>query len=269
MASGQWSAVTTDGQQAGCRVRDAGPRAESRTPNEALSREPRYTHTSVPDPLIEIPNRAAFKAAEVCEIAQIPPYVLRSWEKEFPGLGVAGKPGGPRIYRRADVEQVLRIKQLLFAEGLTLAGARRKLEGEPPPEVEAEATLPVPEEVRTKVATVKRELRSLLEMLSTGPGSADSTQREPASAATQDRPEEPPAPPPVEDTQAAAPVPAPGETADAPPGPATARAASGTWPPAPSRPKQGEATSLPLLNGTPDAPPAPARPRRSRRPAKG
>jgi len=217
----------------------------------------------------EIPDRAAFKAAEVCEIAQIPPYVLRSWEKEFPGLGVAGKPGGPKIYRRADVEHVLRIKQLLFSEGLTLAGARRKLEGEPPPEAEAEATLPVPEEVRTKVATVKRELRSLLEMLSTGPGSADSTQREPASAATQERPGEPAAPTPVDEPQAPAPVRRQGGAADVPGSSATAPAARGTWPPAPARPKEGEETSLPLLNGTPDVPPAPSRPRRSRRPAKG
>jgi len=219
----------------------------------------------VPDPLTEIPDRAAFKAAEVCEIAQIPPYVLRSWEKEFPGLGVASKPGGPKIYRRADVEQVLRIKQLLFSEGLTLAGARRKLEGEPPPEPEPEATLPVPEEVRTKVATVKRELRSLLEMLSEGPSSADVT-RPHVAAETRTAGEAAPA----SDAGAPDPRAAPPETrseVSAPP----ARPA-GTWPPArpaPAKEEPREEASLPLLNGTPDAPPAPARPRRSRRPAKG
>ena len=73
----------------------------------------------------------------MCEIAQIPPYVLRSWEKEFPGLGAAARPGGPRIYRRSDVEQILRIKQLVFAEGLTLAGVRHRIEGEPRDEEEA------------------------------------------------------------------------------------------------------------------------------------
>src|ERR1043166_1146691 len=77
---------------------------------------------------VEIPNRALFKAAEVCELAKVQPYVLRSWESEFPELGVARTSGGPRVYRRADVEQVLRIKHLLLVEGLTLAGARRKLE---------------------------------------------------------------------------------------------------------------------------------------------
>ena len=82
---------------------------------------------------IEIPNRALFKAAEVCEIVKVQPYVLRSWESEFPDLGVEKTPGAPRIYRRADVEQVVRIKHLLLVEGLTLAGARRKLDEESAP----------------------------------------------------------------------------------------------------------------------------------------
>ena len=65
--------------------------------------------------------------------------MLRSWEKEFPRLGAAARPGGPRIYRRSDVEQILRIKQLVFAEGLTLAGARRRIEGDQPAEEELTA----------------------------------------------------------------------------------------------------------------------------------
>jgi len=71
-----------------------------------------------------------FRAQEVCDIAQVQPYVLRSWEAEFPDLGVAKAPGGQRVYRRADVERVLRIKHLLFSEGLTLAGVRKRLSGE-------------------------------------------------------------------------------------------------------------------------------------------
>ena len=76
---------------------------------------------------LEIPNRSLFRQPEVCEIASIQPYVLRSWEAEFPDLGVVKAEGGARVYRRADVERVLRIKQLLYGEGLTLAGVRRKL----------------------------------------------------------------------------------------------------------------------------------------------
>jgi DNA-binding transcriptional MerR regulator len=122
----------------------------------------------VADNSVEIPNRAAFKASEVCEIAQIPSYVLRSWEKEFPRLGAAGRPGGPRIYRRSDVEQILRIKQLVFAEGLTLAGARRRIEGDHAEEEPFALDVPVsvPEDLRARVSKAKDGLRSLLEMLS-------------------------------------------------------------------------------------------------------
>jgi DNA-binding transcriptional MerR regulator len=73
------------------------------------------------------PKREVFKAPEVCEMAQLQPYVLRTWEAEFPALGQPTN-GGTRLYRRADVELVLRIKQLVFGEGLTLAGVRRRLE---------------------------------------------------------------------------------------------------------------------------------------------
>jgi DNA-binding transcriptional MerR regulator len=74
-----------------------------------------------------IPHRAVFRPQDVCEIAQVQPYVLRSWEAEFPDLGVSKSADGPRLYRRADVELVLRLKDLLFVDGLTLAGARKRL----------------------------------------------------------------------------------------------------------------------------------------------
>jgi DNA-binding transcriptional MerR regulator len=116
---------------------------------------------------IEIPNRALFKATEVCEIVKVQPYVLRSWEAEFPALGIAKAAGGPRVYRRADVEQVLRIKHLLLVEGLTLAGARRRLEEEGTP-VGADA--PAIDELigrntRERLTEVKRGLRSILDLL--------------------------------------------------------------------------------------------------------
>src|SRR5437762_8708879 len=87
----------------------------------------------MPDPSHDIPKRALFKAAEVCELLKVQPYVLRSWEAEFPRLGISKTPGGPRTYRREDVEQVLRIKHMLLVEGLTLAGVRRKLDEESAP----------------------------------------------------------------------------------------------------------------------------------------
>lgn len=76
---------------------------------------------------VSIPNRPAFRAQEVCEIAGVPPFVLRGWEAEFPDLGVAKSASSPRVYRRADVERVLHLKRLILVEGLTLAGVRRRL----------------------------------------------------------------------------------------------------------------------------------------------
>src|SRR5689334_16097381 len=120
---------------------------------------------------IEIPNRALFKAAEVCEIVKVQPYVLRSWEAEFPDLGVAKTPGAPRIYRRADVEQAIRIKHLLLVEGLTLAGARRRIEEEGTP---VGADTPLDElmgrHARERITEVKRGLRALLDLLNGGNG---------------------------------------------------------------------------------------------------
>src|SRR5580765_2814204 len=116
---------------------------------------------------VEIPNRALFKAVEVCDIVKVQPYVLRSWEAEFPALGVAKTAGGPRVYRRADVEQVARIKHLLLVDGLTLAGARRKLVDEAAPvAVDAPAMDElVGRNARERLTAVKRGLRSILELL--------------------------------------------------------------------------------------------------------
>jgi DNA-binding transcriptional MerR regulator len=123
---------------------------------------------------VEIPNRSLFRQPEVCEIAQVQPYVLRSWEAEFPDLGVAKTEGGPRVYRRADLEFVLRIKHLLFVEGLTLAGARRKLidehAGSAAGAGEIDALLG--SDARERLLQVKRGLREIATMLAKDPGSA-------------------------------------------------------------------------------------------------
>ena len=116
-----------------------------------------------------------YKAAEVCDIAQLQPYVLRSWEKEFPGIGVQKSVDSPRLYRQSDVDQVLRIKQLVFGDGLTLAGARRKLEDASVPatvtdEEVAEVIEALASDARTRIAHVRDGLRSILRVLSSAPG---------------------------------------------------------------------------------------------------
>ena len=125
---------------------------------------------------LEIPNRSLFRQPEVCEIASIQPYVLRSWEAEFPDLGVVKAEGGARVYRRADVERVLRIKQLLYGEGLTLAGVRRKLTEErslldasADPALVNIAEL-FGKDARERILNVKRGLRELSGILARPPG---------------------------------------------------------------------------------------------------
>jgi DNA-binding transcriptional MerR regulator len=78
----------------------------------------------------KIPNKLFFKIGEVCELTDIQPYVLRYWETEFPTLAPAKNSSGQRIYRRRDIETVIRIKELLYGEGFTVAGARKKIEQE-------------------------------------------------------------------------------------------------------------------------------------------
>ena len=111
----------------------------------------------------------------MCEIAQVQPYVLRSWEAEFKDLGVTKVQGGPRVYRRADVERVLRIKHLLFVEGLTIAGARRKLQDEQPaaPMASSEMDDLLTSDVRERILLVRQSLRELLAMLSQRPGAEE------------------------------------------------------------------------------------------------
>src|SRR5688572_13766459 len=117
-----------------------------------------------------------FKAADVCDMVQVQPYVLRSWEKEFPGIGVQKSPDAARLYRQSDIDQVQRIKQLVFGEGLTLSGARRRLE-EMAPAVERDQDEEVAEvldalasNARTRIANVRQGLQSILTLLSSAPG---------------------------------------------------------------------------------------------------
>ncbi len=132
------------------------------------------THEPLPVTSVAIPNRSVFRAQEVCDLAELQPYVLRTWEAEFPDLGVAKSSSGPRVYRRADVERVLHIKQLLFVEGLTLAGARRRLseEGFAAPEAsvtDADVAALIDDATRQQLVEVRRGLQWILGVL-TGDG---------------------------------------------------------------------------------------------------
>jgi len=137
------------------------------------------------------PKRELFKAADVCEVVQLQPYVLRSWEAEFPQIGQLPAGGGPRVYRRADVELVIRIKQLVFDEGLTLSGARRRLDEDGGvPDTSATETLfeeVADDRMRAQLRHVKSGLQSILQILAKDGGEAAELQLVPppeAAAAT-------------------------------------------------------------------------------------
>jgi len=75
--------------------------------------------------------RKGFKIGEVCKLLDIQPYVLRYWETEFAALHPAQSPSGQRVYAESEVVLIRRIKQLLYEEGYTIAGAKKKLESDP------------------------------------------------------------------------------------------------------------------------------------------
>src|SRR5215467_566727 len=79
---------------------------------------------------VVIPDKLYFRIGEVSRLCRLPSYVLRFWETEFPQLKPTKSNTGQRMYRRADVENVLRIKELLYSRGFTISGARQAMREE-------------------------------------------------------------------------------------------------------------------------------------------
>ena len=132
-----------------------------------------------------IPKRASYKASDVCQLVGIEPYVLRSWTEEFSELGKTESNGNARVFRYRDVQLALRLKHLLFTEGFTLGGARRKLDEESETaQIEADSEFKKsgsvqpfePNESKTQlrleIKEVKKELKSLLNLLTSNDGRA-------------------------------------------------------------------------------------------------
>lgn len=154
-------------------------------------------------PATSIPQKLFFKIGEVCELAGVQAHVLRYWETEFPMLAPQKNRAGQRTYRRKDVEMALRIKELLYDEQYTIAGAKKKLATElrapareggpvpakapmrslqPPPSLAARFTsstpapTPTPVAAETKLTPEQRaslkaiagQLREILDLLDQG-----------------------------------------------------------------------------------------------------
>jgi DNA-binding transcriptional MerR regulator len=77
-----------------------------------------------------VQKRLYYKIGEACKELGIQPYVLRYWETEFPALAPSKSRSGQRVYSEKELEIIRRIKQLLYEEGYTIAGAKKKLETE-------------------------------------------------------------------------------------------------------------------------------------------
>ena len=112
-----------------------------------------------------IPNKLFFKIGEVCELAGVEAYVLRFWETEFPQLKPVKSSTGQRMYRRKDVESVLKIKGLLYEQGFTIAGARQLMRDEVK-DGKKQNTLPFPSAAPPDLRYIRQGLNDILTMLS-------------------------------------------------------------------------------------------------------
>jgi DNA-binding transcriptional MerR regulator len=130
-------------------------------------------------PVKAIPDKLYFKIGEVCEITGVQPHVLRYWETEFPQLAPEKNRAGQRVYKRRDIELILRIKKLLYEDKFTIAGARKRLAAESRfkllsseapsemPESPSESVMspPLSPKVYQVFSEIKRGLEELLALL--------------------------------------------------------------------------------------------------------
>jgi DNA-binding transcriptional MerR regulator len=115
-----------------------------------------------------IPDKLYFRIGEVASLCHLPAYVLRFWETEFPQLKPVKSSSGQRMYRKRDVESVLRIKQLLYEQGFTISGARQQLRAEVNPD-KGQPAIPFPTHSTAEMQHIRRGLREILNLLSTRP----------------------------------------------------------------------------------------------------
>lgn len=120
----------------------------------------------------EIPDKLYFRIGEVSRLCDLPAYVLRFWESEFPQLKPHKGGTGQRLYRRRDVEAVLHIKSLLYDEGYTISGARQVIKSEQrqkAPELALDIEETGPAGSTKQLRKLQKEMRELLAVLSRPP----------------------------------------------------------------------------------------------------
>ena len=102
----------------------------------------------------QLPNKLFYRIGEVSRLTGLEPYVLRYWETEFPQLKPEKGRSGQRVYKKEDIDRIIHIKQMLYTEGYTIAGARKKLSSRGPGQ-----------DFDGIIDTAKRELREILDIL--------------------------------------------------------------------------------------------------------
>ncbi len=99
------------------------------------------------------PNRLFYRIGEISRITGLEPYVLRYWETEFPHLRPEKRKSGQRLYTRKDLDNILQIKRLLYQDGYTITGAKKKIRGRGGKDIDSVLT------------EAKEEIRQLLDLL--------------------------------------------------------------------------------------------------------
>jgi DNA-binding transcriptional MerR regulator len=101
-----------------------------------------------------LPEKPYFRIGEVAELVGVEPHVLRYWEREFRAIRPTKSAKGQRVYSRRDVENLLRVRHLLYAEGFTIAGAKKRLGRGALVAQESPASEPPPPETGTALAAL-------------------------------------------------------------------------------------------------------------------
>ena len=114
---------------------------------------------------LDQPDAFLLRIGEVAELCELPTYVLRFWETEFPQLRPTKSSTGQRMYRRRDVDHVLHIRKLLYQDGFTIAGARQQLRVEARAADKSQPVLPFPARQAGELKRVRQGLREVLGIL--------------------------------------------------------------------------------------------------------
>jgi DNA-binding transcriptional MerR regulator len=119
----------------------------------------------------ELPDKIYFKIGEVAEIVGVEPYVLRYWETEFPALKPSKSRSQQRLYRKRDVELLLKIRRLLYEDMYTIAGAKKQLlrSGEKSPSPQMDLQLPERRDTEM-LKKIEKDLVELLKIVDSGKG---------------------------------------------------------------------------------------------------